>query len=372
MPKFLPAFGAAAFLLIGACHGVTDASGGLPVNTDFSRGWPEASPDAQGIDQAKLDIAFNVASGRPFLKSLLIVRNGYLVTEKYFGTTDDTTVTNIYAVTTSILSALVGIAIANGDIESVDQPISDFLVPEVVPSLDAAHRGITIRHLLTMTSGLQWAEGTKAENDGFAASPYSTLWEYTLSKPVAETPGNRINYNSGAASLLSVVLTHATGVNTFAFAREALLTPLGIDSVGWVKDGDYWYGGSARRMRARDMAKLGALFVNGGRSAGRQLVPVDWILRSITPIVANGVPYVYGAVGSMNYGFMWWIDRAPDREAFFAWGYGGQFVYCVPALKLVIVTTTDASTLTNDTRAAVEKDLLTLIIDRIIPAVRPQ
>lgn len=368
--RLLSAACAAAFLLVGACSSVTDSSGGLPVNTDFSREWPEASPDEQGIDQAKLDIAFNVASGRPFLRSLLIVRNGYLVTEKYFGTSDDTTVTNIYAVTTSILSALVGIAVADGDIQSVDQPISDFLVPAAIPSLDAAHRAITIRHLLTMTSGLQWAEGSKAESDGFAASPYSTLWEYTLSKPFAETPGNRINYNSGAASLLSVVLTHATGKSTFDFARQALLTPLGIDSVGWVKDGStYWYGGSAMRMRPRDMAKLGALFVNGGRSAGHQLVPADWIARSLTPIVANGIPYVYGAVQSMNYGFMWWIDRAPDREAFFAWGYGGQFVYCVPALKLVIVTTTDASTLSNDTRTAVEKDLLTLIIDRIIPAV---
>ena len=184
--------------------------------------------------------------------------------------------------------------------------------------------------------------------------------------------GARINYNSGAASLLSVVLTHATGISTFDFARQALLTPLGIDSVGWVRDGDYWYGGSAMRMRPRDMAKLGALFVNGGRSAGRQVVPADWIARSLTPTVANGVPYRYGPVSFMNYGFMWWIDRQPDRDAFFAWGYGGQFVYCVPSLKLVIVTTTDASALTYDTKGDVEKGLLELIIDRVIPAVRVQ
>src|SRR5688572_11994787 len=197
------AAGALTCLLLAACRGVTDAPGSLPVNTDLSREWPEARPDEQGFDQAKLDIAVNVASGRPYLKSLLVVRNGYLVTEKYFGTNDDTTVTNIYAVTTSILSTLVGIAIGNGDIASIDQPISTFLVPEVVPALDAAHRSITIRHLLTMTSGLQWQEDSKAESDGFKASPYDALWAYALSKPVAETPGSRINYNSGAASLLS-------------------------------------------------------------------------------------------------------------------------------------------------------------------------
>jgi CubicO group peptidase (beta-lactamase class C family) len=363
---------ALVLMLTLGCRGATDASPAFPVNTDLSGEWPTALPTEQGIDEARLQTAFNVASSEPHLKSLLIIRNGYLVSEKYFGADADTTTNNVYAVTTSFLSTLVGIAIQAGAIQSVDQSIADFLVPAVVPSLDAEHRGITIRHLLTMSSGLQWQEDKKAEWDAFAASPYTALWQYALSKPVAEPPGTRINYNSGAASLLSVVLTRAMGTNTLDFARQALLEPLGIHSIGWIKDGDYWYGGSAMRMRPRDVAKLGALFVNGGVSAGRQVVPADWIAKSMTPIAANGVPYRYGPVASMNYGFMWWIDRQPDRDAFFAWGFGGQFVYCVPALRLVIVTTTDASALTYDTKGDVEKGLLELIIDRVIPAVAPQ
>jgi CubicO group peptidase (beta-lactamase class C family) len=220
-----------------------------------------------------------------------------------------------------------------------------------------------------MTSGLQWEEGSSAENAGFAASGYDALWRYALSKPVVETPGSRISYNSGAASLLSVILTRATGMETLSFARQVLLQPLGIDSLAWAKDGDYWYGGSAMRMPPRDAARLGALYLNNGVSAGHSIVPAEWIAQTLVPVVANGVPYNYGPVPSMNLGFLWWIDRQPARDAFFAWGFGGQFVYCVPSLKLVVVTTTDASALTVATKGDVEKGLLELIIDRVIPAV---
>ena len=369
MPSVASALSVAALIVTTGCSEATGAPNSLPANTDLSREWPVAAPEDQEIDPARLQVAFNVARSQSHLRSLLVIRNGYLVAEEYFAGHVDTTVTDVRAVTTSFLSTLVGIAIRRGDIEGVDQSIGDFLVPDVVPSLDEAHRGITIRHLLTMTSGLQWQEGTQAESVGFANSPYDDLWQYALSKSVAEPPGSRINYNSGAASLLSVVLSEATGLSTLDFARQELLSPLGIDSIGWAMDGDYWYGGSSMRMRPRDMAKLGALFVNGGTSNGRQVVPADWITQSLTPIAATGVPYNYGPVSHMNFGFMWWIDRQPARDAFFAWGFGGQFVYCVPSLKLVVVTTTNADALTYDTKGAVEKALLELIIDRVIPAV---
>src|SRR5687767_3339734 len=255
MPSVASALSVAALIVTG-CSDATGAPNSLPANTDLSREWPVAAPEEQGIDARQLQVAVNVARSSPHLKSLLVIRNGYLVAEEYFAGHADTTVTDVRAVTTSFLSTLVGIAIRRGDIQGVDQSISDFLVPDVVPSLDQAHRGITIRHLLTMTSGLQWQEGTQAESVGFANSPYHDLWQYALSKPVSEPPGSRINYSSGAASLLSVVLTEATGMSTLDFARQELLSPLGIDSIGWTMDGDYWYGGSSMRMRPRDMAKL--------------------------------------------------------------------------------------------------------------------
>lgn len=355
--------------LLSGCRSTTDAPPGLPRNTDLSIEWPGATPDEQGFDAAKLGIAYSVARSQPYLKSLLVLRNGYLVAEEYFAQDDDTTIAEVRAVTTSFMSSLIGIAIEEGHIDHVDQSIADFLVPGVVASLDAGHRDITIRHLLQMTSGLAWAEGSQAEADGFASSGFTELWRYALSKPMALSPGNRVVYNSGAISLLSVILTEATGVSTLDYARAKLLGPLGIDSLAWIKDGNYWYAASGMRMRPRDMAKLGALYLNGGKSGNQSIVPASWVQQATTPVVANGVPYNYGPVSSMNHGFLWWVFPHPLTGAFFAWGFGGQFVYCVPSLDLVVVTTVDASQLTYDTKGAIEKGVLELIIDRVVPSV---
>ncbi len=356
---------------VAGCRSATDAPPGLPVNADLSTEWPQATPEAQGFDPAKLGIAFAVARSQPYLKSMLVLRNGYLVGEEYFAQDDDTTIAEVRAVTTSFMSSLIGIAIEEGHIASLDQSIADYLVPGLVPSLDAAHRAITIRHLLQMTSGLAWAEDSPSEWDGFATSGLTELWRYALAKPMALAPGNRLAYNSGAISLLSVILTEATGVSTLAYARDRLLEPLGIDSLAWSKDGDYWYAASGMRMRPRDMAKLGVLYLNGGRSAGQSIVPASWVQQATTPVVANGVPYTYGPIASMNHGFLWWVSPHPLTSAFFAWGFGGQFVYCVPALDLVVVTTVDARQLTYDTKGAIEKGVLEIIIDRVLPAVLP-
>jgi CubicO group peptidase (beta-lactamase class C family) len=220
-----------------------------------------------------------------------------------------------------------------------------------------------------MTSGLQWDESAGGESEAFASSGLDAFWEYTLSKPVVDVPGSRVTYNSGNGILLSLILTQATGMSTLDYARDVLLAPLGIDSLAWYKDGEYWNGGSRMWMRPRDMAKLGTIYVNGGRSNGQQVIPADWIHQSLTPVTALGVPYRYGPINTTNYGFLWWIDREPFRDAFFAWGWGGQFIYCVPALELVVVTSTNSPALDEITRREVEKSVLELIIDRVLPAV---
>jgi CubicO group peptidase (beta-lactamase class C family) len=368
-PRHVLRFAVASAAVLLGCRSATDAPVGLPRNNNLSIEWPEASPDEQGFDAAMLGIAYTIARSQPHLKSLLVLRNGYLVAEEYFAQDDDTTIAEVRAVTSSFMSSLVGIAIDEGHIDNVDQSIADYLVPDVVASLDDAHRANTIRHLLQMTSGLQWAEGSQAEADGFAASGLTELWRYALSKPMALAPGNRLVYNSGAISLLSVILTAATGVSTLDYARQKLLGPLGIDSLAWIKDGDYWYAASGMRMRPRDMAKLGVLYLNGGESAGQSIVPAPWVQQATTPVVANGVPYNYAPISSMNHGYLWWVFPHPLTSAFFAWGFGGQFIYCVPSLDLVVVTTVDASQLTYDTKGAVEKAVLELIIDRVLPAV---
>lgn len=358
-----------ALLMVIGCADATNPPGGLPDNGDLSREWPSADPAELGFDPTRLDLAFHVARSRPYIRSLLVFRNGYFVRGEHIAQDADSTLVPLYGATTSVLSALTGIAIAEGRITSVDQSIADFLVPEVVAQLDAGHRAITIRHLLTMTSGLQWQEGSKAESDGFAASPYTALWRYALSKPIVATPGSRINYNSGAASLLAAVVSRAVGGDLLDFARAKLLVPLGIDSIAWAFDGDYRNGGTSIRLTARDAAKLGMLYVNAGFSNGQAVVPAQWIAQSMAPVTAAGVPYRFGPVPAMNLGYLWWLPHELEHPAFFAWGSGGQLIYCVPALKLVAVTTTDGAPLHPDDRDEVEKDMLELIIDRVIPAV---
>jgi CubicO group peptidase (beta-lactamase class C family) len=251
----------------------------------------------------------------------------------------------------------------------VDQSIADFLVPAVVPALDQDHRNITLRHLLTMTSGLSWDEGAPVAAAMGGGPSYDGLWELALAQPVVDAPGSRVNYNSGAASLLSVILSRATGEETLAWARQVLFDPLGIDSLAWGKDGSFTNGGGGLRLRPRDLARIGALYVNGGVSKGQAIVPANWVVQSITPIAAQGVPYRYGPIEVLGLGFLWWKDDTPVRDAFFAWGYGGQFLYCVPSLKLVVVTTTDVAGLEDFERRDLEKALLDHIVDRVIPSV---
>jgi len=356
-------------LVAAGCRDATGSTAALPENRDLSHDLPVVAPADVGLDAAKLDVAYTMARLQPNMASLLVVRNGYLAREEYFAGRADSTLAPVHGMTTSVVSVLAGIAVQQGLVESIDQSIADYLVPDVVPSLDQSHRAITLRHLLTMTSGIEWDEGAPVASDVVEGEALDGLWEQALSQPVVDVPGSRVNYNSGAASLLSVILSRATGMETLAWARQVLFDPLGIDSLGWGKDGSYTNGGSGLLMRPRDVARIGALYVSGGSSRGQSIVASDWIAQSLTPVVADGVPYRFGPIDAVSLGYLWWKDQQPTRDAFFGWGYGGQFLYCVPAEKLVVVTTTDVSGLEDYQRRDLEKALLDLILDRILPAV---
>jgi CubicO group peptidase (beta-lactamase class C family) len=356
--------------LTAACGDTTGLDLPPPVNTDFSGAWPTATAAEQGLDDAKLANAFATARNVPYLRSLLVVRNGYLVSEEYFQGATPNTLWNVHSITKSVVSALVGIALEEGYLKGLDEPMADYLVPAIVPDLTQDQRAITLRHLLTMTSGIEWEEDGGVETAKYVASDYSEIWRYTLSKPVVDPPGTRWNYDSGASSLLSLVLEEATGRNTLQFAQEALFDPLGIDTVEWAKDGDFYYGASHMYLRPRDMAKIGALYVNGGRSGDRQLVPEAWVHASIQPVAAEGIGGASPPFPRLDYGYLWWIDSDPSFKRFVAWGFGGQFIYCVPDAGLVVVATTDASEISYDNRMSAEIATVTLIRDEIVGAIR--
>lgn len=280
------------------------------------------------------------------IHSVLIVRNGKLVVETYFpGQEEDgrhqeyglDTLHGIHSATKSVNSILVGIAIAQHRIRDVDAKVST-LVPEYSDLFTNREKDeILLKHLLSMTAGLSWAEWgipyTDPRNDHVAMNRSPDPVRYVLSKRLVTPPGMKFNYNSGISITLGEVIHRASGLRPDEFAEQHLFKPLGISKFQWLKyaNGIVQTGGGLY-MRPRDMAKLGYLFLNGGRWQGKQIVSEDWIRESTTQQAPDA-----------QYGYQWWLGRlgAAGRAVttYGAQGRGGQFILILPELHMVAVFT---------------------------------
>jgi CubicO group peptidase (beta-lactamase class C family) len=282
--------------------------------------------------------------------SVMVIRNGTIVTEKYFPPHEQDTKHELYSVTKSFISALVGIAIQEGYIEGVHQPVVDLLSDWTIVNNDVSKQSMTLEHLLTMTSGLDWPE---SQGDAI----FSHMWrsadwaEFVLGRTMLEEPGNQFNYCSGCSHVLSVIIQERTGMSTLEFAQTRLFEPLGIVGVAWDTDPNGTpIGGWGMSITPRDMAKLGYLYLNNGVWEGQQIVPVDWVsasTRSHIPVDEQ-----------LDYGYQWWIDPG---DGYVARGRFGQLIFVIPDSKVVVVFT-----------AGVPEDapLLDLIHDYVIPAIQ--
>jgi len=293
-------------------------------------GWKTSTPEAQGIDSRVLLQMFQSiqANGGSGLHSLLIVRNGYLVAEGYFAPYHKDTLHNIKSASKSILSALVGIALDKKKLKSLDQKVADFY-PDYVN--EPRKRDITLRHLLTMTAGLDWNNDREI---GGAVPPYDLeLWK-TVS--MRDDPGTKFVYNTMLVHMMSAILTKATGEGTKEYADSVLFDPLGISDVQWSKDNQGIYiGGSELFLKPRDMAKFGQLYLDGGVWNGRQIVPKAWVAESTSPKTAIGIDSCSGNPDS--YGYWWWIPSGTYQ----ARGANGQYIIVKPDLKMVVVATSE-------------------------------
>jgi CubicO group peptidase (beta-lactamase class C family) len=265
----------------------------------------------------------------PRLRSLLVSRRGEIVLERYYNGARANQLANIKSASKSVISALVGIAIARGDIKSIDQPIAVYF-PELQKDADPRKATITIEDLLSMRSGL---ESTSGRNYG--AWVTSRNWvRYVLNQPVTTEPGTRVEYSTGSTHLLSAILTKATGVSTWRFAQEQLAKPLGFTLSRWPQDPQgVFFGGNEMLMTPRQMVAFGELYRNHGRVGTEQLMPKSWIERTFVPRGRSR----WGS--DREYGYGWWIRELGERKTYYAWGYGGQFVFVVPDAELVVVTT---------------------------------
>lgn len=309
--------------------------------------------DGVAFQQQSLDDIFDIGT----VQSLVIQKNGEIIHEEYNGSIDGNDPTNIKSASKSIISLLVGIAIDEGLIDGVNQPIGDFFPEYFEQNPDSTKASITIQDLLTMRSGL---ETTSFRNYGRWVT--SNNWvEFTLDQPFVEVPGGRMVYSTGTSHLLSVILTKATGMSTRAFANEHLFGPMNIEIGGWDRDPQgYYMGGNNLAISPRDLLKIGAMMMDVGEYNGRQIVSKKWIMESVQVYTrSNYNPY--------NYGYMWWRRPIGRYQLFFAWGNGGQYIMILPELDTVISITSDLGRSTGSRRY---QDLIfDFLLDTIIPFV---
>ncbi len=314
-------------------------------------GWRTSPPAAQHMDAQKLDLLLQeVRDEHLDLHSLLIIRNGYIVSETYFAPYTAEMPHELYSVTKSIVGTLVGIAIDQQRIDGVNQPIADFFRSYRFDHSDVRKEAMTIEDVLTMRSGLDWRE----EDATFGALYQSRYWvQFMLDIPMAEQPGRQFRYCSGCSHLLSAIVQQRTGMNTRAFAQQSLFGPLGIHAAAWEQDPQRMpIGGWGLQLTPRDMAKLGYLYLHNGSWDGQQIVSAEWARTAVQRHTGTD-----SEVG-LGYGYQWWAY--PRFDAYAALGRYGQTIFVVPKLQLIVVTT-----------AALEghEPIFNLIERYIVPAV---
>ena len=325
---------------------------------------PQQAPDpgergvAKPVAAAALEAAAKTASGMPRLRSLIVSHNGTIVLERYFNGARATQPANIKSASKSIISALVGIAVSRGHIKSVDQKIVDYF-PELASDPEPRKREITIEDLLTMRSGL---ESTSGRNYG--AWVQSPNWvRFVLRRPLIDEPGTRVEYSTGSSHLLSAILTKATKKSTWQFAQEELARPLGFTLAKWPADPQgIYFGGNEMLMTPRQMVRFGELYLDGGRVGDRQLLPRSWVDKSDDGVGRSR----WGSDREYGYGF--WIREFAGHRSFYAWGYGGQFIFIIPDLDLVVVTTS-RSDVSRERRNHLDQ-IYDLVETLIVPGVK--
>ncbi|OQA15302.1 MAG: 6-aminohexanoate-dimer hydrolase [Chloroflexi bacterium ADurb.Bin360] len=317
---------------------------------------PTATPEAVGMDsQVLAELITTLHETDSGVNAVLIVRHGSIALEAYFAPFAAASRQALFSCTKSVISALVGIALAEGAIESLDQPVLSFFPEHTFANVDARKERMTLRHLLTMTAGLEWHEAAPYIDDSLGRMVRSTDWvQFILDQPMATEPGEVFNYNSGVSHLLSAIIQQTAGKAAHAYAKEKLFGPLGFPAIPWQLDPqERSIGGWGLELTAREMAKIGYLYLHEGAWEGQQLVPAEWVKLSTT--------YHAGEEnGRLGYGFQWWTIPELSPQAFSAIGRLGQYILVIPEQDLIVVFAS----------ADARPDLITLVRTMILPAIQ--
>ncbi len=304
------------------------------------RDWPVSTPEAEELDPLRVGALYYRAARTRTTRSVLVVRHGRLIAERYFhdGAIDEKQ--RMQSTTKSVTSALVGIAIEKGCLESVGQKMMDFF-PELAGRIqDPRKKRITIEQLLEMRAGYPWEESSK---ELFAMLYHGFLPSYLVDVPLVRDPGSDFDYSNLSSHLVGVIVARACSTDLRTMARTALFDPMGVEMGEWIRDWDGYYNGHADlHLTPRDMAKFGLLYLNDGAWKGRQLVPADWVERSLRTVSSDAWHYPIGKhFTRIGYGYQWWSATAGVHRFHFAWGHGGQVIALLEPYDMVVVVTAD-------------------------------
>ncbi len=318
-------------IFVTSCAAPKSASG-QPTEPEYwpTTEWQHSPPESQGMDSNLLSQMMEEISAQETpIFSVLIIRNGFMVTEAHFHPYTRETKTHIQSVTKSVIGMLVGIAVQKGILLDVNQPVIDFFRNRRVAYLDEDKESIQLKHLLSMSSGLDCQEFSSAPR----MEQTSDWVQFVLDLPVTTRPGERFGYCNGNAHLLSAILEKSSGMDTREFANHELFQPLGIspvDETDWGEDPQgFATGGYGLHLRPADLAKLALLYLNQGNWEGRQILPAQWVTDSTTE-------HVQKEDGS-GYGYLWTVY--PEEDHYAALGLGGQQIHVFPSQNLIVVVT---------------------------------
>ncbi|MDJ0839804.1 MAG: serine hydrolase [Acidobacteriota bacterium] len=305
-----------------------------------------STPEEQGIDPLLPARVYYEAEKLETLYGLLVVKNGFLVAEKYFNKGSVEQVSGRQSATKSFTSALVGIALDRGCIQSLDQKMMDFF-PEFADKIkDPRKKQITIRHLLQMRGGYPDEERTPPL---FEIMFFQGNWRFVphlVNFPLVSDPGAEFHYSNLTSHLLGVIVARACGQDLASFSQEHLFSPMNAEVRGWQIDDDgYYWGCGEIYVTAGDMAKFGLLFLNDGAYNGKQVISAEWVQASLQryseKIIRGWLTPRYGSFHDRGYGYQWWSSRSGDHHFWYASGHGGNYIVLLHDLDMVIVTTAD-------------------------------
>jgi CubicO group peptidase (beta-lactamase class C family) len=302
--------------------------------TACSGGERLAAPTGTGeVNTQLLDSAFAAARQQANLTSLVVARNGTVERQEYFNGGGAAVSQDVRSVTKSVVSLLVGIALDRGCLRSLDQTLGE-LLGSSAPT-DAAKRAITLRQLLTMTSGLGGDElANVALYNQWAAAPDQLTYVWDL--PLVATPGSQFNYYSPGYYVISRILTANCGQGTSEMARDALFAPLGIGARAWeADDKGYINGGAGLSLTPLDMVAIGNLVLANGQAATARVVSAAWIQAATAAKIAT-----FAMPAASGYGYGWWTGNLSGAAFIMATGWGGQFIVIVPSKQLVVTAAT--------------------------------